>query len=248
MDNDSPYSDCFYNFEREIDEEECIKFVTSLLDVEPDRVRRLYREIRGDETFHDIIESGLAETSVRPDELGPNWRDVLYVLVRFQAPDTVVETGVFDGLSSAYLLRALDVNGGGTLHSIDIKDPEILPSDIEDPTPGWTVPDDLQSYWDLRIGDAREILPEIAAETTIDLFLHDSNHDADHMAFEFDAAAKGMEANAILLADNVEYNDAFANFAEDNLRNVSKLTNAKKSLQRDGGIVQNDKLGAGLIR
>ncbi len=140
------------------------------------------------------------------------------------------------------------MNGEGTLVSIDIEDPEILPSDIEDPTPGWTVPDDLRSYWDLRIGDARELLPEVAAETTIELFLHDSNHDADHMAFEFATAAEGMVPHAILLADNVAYNDAFANFAEDNLRNVSKLTNAKKSLQRDGGVVRNDKLGAGLIR
>ncbi|ELY92025.1 class I SAM-dependent methyltransferase [Natrinema altunense] len=248
MGDDGPYSDCFYNFEREVDEDECVTFVTSLLDVDSDRVRRLYSEIRTDETFHDAIEAGLTETDVRPDELGPNWRDILYVLVRLRTPETVVETGVFDGLSSAYLLRALDVNGEGTLVSIDIEDPEILPSDIEDPTPGWTVPDDLRSYWDLRIGDARELLPEVAAETTIELFLHDSNHDADHMAFEFATAAEGMVPHAILLADNVAYNDAFANFAEDNLRNVSKLTNAKKSLQRDGGVVRNDKLGAGLIR
>jgi predicted O-methyltransferase YrrM len=247
MDNDTPYSDCFYNFERDVGEDECVAFVTSLLEADPEQVRTMYREIRTDETFHDAIEAGLAKTDVRPDELGPNWRDVLYVLVRLQTPETVVETGVFDGLSSAYLLRALDVNGGGTLVSIDIEDPEILPSDVEDPTPGWSVPDDLRAYWDLRIGDARELLPEIADETAIDLFLHDSNHDADHMAFEFDAAAEGMEPGAILLADNVEYNDAFPSFADDNLRNVSKLANAKKSLQRDGGVVENDKLGAGLL-
>lgn len=247
MDDDSPYSDCFYNFEREVDEDECVEFVTSLVDADADRVRALYREMRTDETFHDAIESGLAETDVRPDELGPNWRDVLYVLVRLQTPDTVVETGVFDGLSSAYVLRALDVNGEGTLVSIDIRDPEILPSDVENPTPGWSVPDDLRARWDLRIGDARELLPEVADEFTIDLFLHDSNHDADHMAFEFDAAAEGMEPGGILLADNVEYNDAFAEFADDDLRNVSKLVNAEKSLQRDGGVVENDKLGAGLI-
>ncbi len=107
MGDDGPYSDCFYNFEREVDEDECVTFVTSLLDVDSDRVRRLYSEIRTDETFHDAIEAGLTETDVRPDELGPNWRDILYVLVRLRTPETVVETGVFDGLSSAYLLRDL---------------------------------------------------------------------------------------------------------------------------------------------
>jgi hypothetical protein len=249
MDDDSPYSDCFYNFERTIDEDECVEFIISLLDnTNPNQIRKYYKEIQNDETFREQIESGLARTDVRPDQLTPTWRDVLYVLVRLHSPNTVVETGVFDGLSSAYLLQALEANENGTLISIDIMDPEILPSDIEDPTPGWVVPNNLRPRWDLRIGDARKLLPTVTEKAKIGMFLHDSNHDAEHMEFEFNTVANGMVSDSILLADNVEYNNSFAEFAGDSLKNVTKLTNAGKSFQRDGGVVENDKLGAGLFR
>lgn len=247
MASNDPYPDCFYNFERHVSEDECVDFVLPLTNVSADRVRTYYREVVDDEPFRNDLKAALDRTDARPTELVPNWRDVLYALVRATRPDTVVETGVYDGLSASYMLRALAKNDHGTLISIDIEDTEILPSDIPDVEPGWLVPDSLRTRWDLHLGDARNLLPAVVAETTIDIFLHDSNHDTDHMAFEFETAADGMEPGSILLADNVEYNDAFETFAADHLTAVQTFVNAEKSLQREGGVVENDKLGAGVI-
>src|SRR5580658_507967 len=43
----------------------------------------------------------------------------LYAIVRLRRPRHVLEVGVSYGVSSAYLLRALERNRQGTLHSID---------------------------------------------------------------------------------------------------------------------------------
>ena len=50
-----------------------------------------------------------------------------YAAIRSLRPEVVVETGVANGVSTAYLLLALDQNGKGILHSIEIGDPAYLP-------------------------------------------------------------------------------------------------------------------------
>ena len=60
-----------------------------------------------------------------------------YASVRALAPNTVVETGVANGVSSAYLLLALQKNGKGCLHSIGLADPAFLPPGKH---LGWLVP------------------------------------------------------------------------------------------------------------
>lgn len=247
MDADSPYSDCFYNHEKELTNQEVAAFVTDLIDVSEAAVVELREELRSNERFQTSLERSLQTTEFRPTGLKDTWRDVLYVVVRVLEPSTVVETGVFDGLSSMYLLQGLRDNQQGELISIDIEEETILPSDIDPVETGWAVPEYLRSRWDLRIGDARELLPDVAAEREVDLFLHDSNHDAEHMRFEFTTVEPSMPAGAVLMADNVEYNRAFDEFADESLGDVAVLTNAEKSLQRDGGTVEDDKLGAGVV-
>ena len=65
-----------------------------------------------------------------------------YAVVRAFQPKIIVETGVANGVSSAYILLALHANGGGTLYSIGLNDPEYLPA--EKPL-GWVVPQEFRS-------------------------------------------------------------------------------------------------------
>ncbi|HTT26406.1 MAG TPA: class I SAM-dependent methyltransferase [Thermoplasmata archaeon] len=111
----------------------------------------------------------------------------LYALVRLLRPTHVVEVGVSSGVSSAYLLSALDRNGHGTLHSVDrpararpggrtpVRSSWSLPAGRSS---GWAVPEDLRARWDLRIGDKARVLPLLARELPrIDLFLYDVPHE-----------------------------------------------------------------------
>ena len=54
---------------------------------------------------------------------------------------------------------------------------------------GWLVPENLQKRWILRLGYAREVLPQLKKEMdSIDIFLHDSLHTYEHMTFEYEFA------------------------------------------------------------
>ena len=148
----------------------------------------------------------------------------LYALVRALDAEHVVETGVANGFTSAYLLAALERSGHGTLHSIDLPffdDPAtgavtaaVTGAELEtldEYTPvapgraaGWIVPDELRPRWDLRLGDAKELLPPLLAELgQIDLFFHDSTHTREHILWELELAWPHVRANGVLAADDV---------------------------------------------
>jgi len=177
------------------------------LDCSADRVRTYEDEIRTDaafqsvyqERYEELAEAGaLSETTSRLDAT------TMYVVCRVLEPDVVVQTGVLFGSFDAYILRALDRNGHGDLHSIDL--PE-QPAPFEN---GYLIPPDLRSGWDLRLGDVRDILPEMLDEVgPLDLFLHDSLHEAGHMRWEYEQALEDLHSKGVLATHDVFRNDAF---------------------------------------
>jgi predicted O-methyltransferase YrrM len=136
---------------------------------------------------------------------------VQYAVVRALQPDTVVETGVASGVSSAYLLLALQRNQKGTLHSVEIGDPASVPAGKE---PGWIVPDGLRSRWHLHLGDVAAILPGLLRELgEVDIFIHDTLHTYEQVKFEFGLAHPHVRKGGLLLADDALWNSAFPEFA-----------------------------------
>jgi predicted O-methyltransferase YrrM len=132
--------------------------------------------------------------------------------VRALAPDLIVETGVANGVSSSYLLLALQMNGRGQLHSVGLADPNYLPEGRE---PGWLVPEWLRASWKIHLGDARDILPGLFAKLgTVDMFIHDSLHTYEHMMWEFEASYPSLRSGGLLLADDALWNNAFSAFAQ----------------------------------
>lgn len=136
-----------------------------------------------------------------------------YAALRAIVPEVVVETGVANGVSSAYLLLALQKNGRGRLHSIEIGDPQYLPAGK---SPGWIVPEELRSRWSLLTGDSRELLPRLLVQLgTIDVFIHDSLHTHEQMLWEFRAAYPHLRAGGLLFSDDATWNTAFAEFSRE---------------------------------
>jgi predicted O-methyltransferase YrrM len=151
----------------------------------------------------------------------------LYAVLRKLRPAIAVETGVCNGVSTAFLLLALDANGAGELRSLDL--PEIAGEDYDPGTfwdgkggavipagrePGWMIPAHLRRRWHLSLGRSQDELPRLLAKLgTIDLFLHDSEHSEACMRFEFDAAWAALRDGGVLAADDVNANTAFADFA-----------------------------------
>lgn len=127
----------------------------------------------------------------------------LYIICRVIRPSIVVETGVHYGMSSAFILQALHVNGYGELHSIDIPQP------ATDDFTGSLIPNDLKFRWQLHRGVSRRELPSLLVDRTIDLFVHDSLHTYRNMRREFVQAWQHLRLGGVLISDDIESNQAF---------------------------------------
>src|SRR5262245_58058523 len=203
------------------------RFVCEYFRVGAAAFRCLEADLRDDTDFIQSVEARHRElrgSSIRLlGEVGTRDHDrchrLLYYCTRLHRPAVVVETGVFDGFSSAFLLKALRDNGHGRLCSIDLpaRTPErastdrmpfdTLPDGAE---PGWIVPDGLRGRWTLRLGCSRTVLPPCLAQLgTIDMFFHDSLHTHAHMAWEYAAAWPALAGDGLLLSDDVFWSTAF---------------------------------------
>jgi predicted O-methyltransferase YrrM len=117
-----------------------------------------------------------------------------YVMVRARKPRLVVETGIYLGLGSLALLRAIERNAQegepGELISFDI-----LRSS------GTIVREPMRRHWRKIIGSTRdELLPALAGRN-VDMLFQDTPHTEENQRFEF-GAALAHAAPGLLLLDS----------------------------------------------
>jgi predicted O-methyltransferase YrrM len=183
-----------------------------------------------------FIELHMAELNRKyQGHYAPGWVNLddalfLYWLVRRVKPKTIVQIGVCNGLSSAFMMLALTMNGPeGRLHAIDVpqvfnaQDPnwtvknkvygEVIPAGRFS---GWMVPDACRDRFEVWSGDAEELLPKLIDKLDgINLFYHDSDHTYNHMMFEFREAARTLKPGGLIVADNISWNASLWDFADE---------------------------------
>ena len=136
----------------------------------------------------------------------------------------MIETGVAQGISTYFILKAMNDNRKGRLISIDYpnRNPEgyvdesgkqdnvYLPHGLE---PGWIIPFDstLRNRWTLYIGRSMDVLPKLQYQD-IDAFFHDSDHSYFNMKRELAWAAMNMKSG-IIIADDTQLNGAWDEFS-----------------------------------
>ncbi len=134
----------------------------------------------------------------------------VYCLVRHLRPLKVVETGVARGMTSRFILEALDRNGAGHLWSIDLPpplDPE-LNAEV-----GLAVEGPCCERWSYIRGSSRHCLPRLLSSLgEIDLFLHDSLHTEYNTRFELDEAWPALRWGGAVVVDDIDLNAAFQKF------------------------------------
>ncbi|WP_126663574.1 class I SAM-dependent methyltransferase [Haloterrigena salifodinae] len=201
------------DYGQEIDER--AERLASVLPASVDELRAYEREYDNLEWFHDTYADRVAEihdAGVATDTT--HWRDgaTLYVVCRALEVETAIETGVLFGSFDAHILAAMERNGGGTLHSVDLPSGPPGPFDY-----GHLIPDRCRERWELREGDARAVLPDLL-ETVgpVDLFLHDSDHRLPHMRFEYETALSRLEPGGFLASHDVRLSRLFDRFTDAN--------------------------------
>jgi len=133
-----------------------------------------------------------------------------YAVTRALHPKHAVETGVCYGVTSAHILKAMEMNGEGHLDSIDVPP---LGKDA-DKQVGRFIPEELRSRWTLHRGMSRRLLrPLLDQLGSIDLFVHDSLHTYENMRDEFAVAWPSLRRGGVLVSDDVQGNSAFQELA-----------------------------------
>ena len=184
------------------------EFIHELTGADAKEIEGYTDEIRSNSVFHENLGGSRRGFGRRfyGSGIGGMLGTVLYTLCRKLKPDTVVETGVSGGVSSSFILCALEENKNGELFSIDLPWGE---------QSGWMIPDYLRHRWHLEQGRSSEkLLPLLEKLGAIDVFLHDSEHSYENMLWEYKSAWAYLKTGGILLTHNVEWTHAFPDFCQ----------------------------------
>jgi Methyltransferase domain len=161
----------------------------------------------------------LEAKGIRPGpESFDSWNDgdaglvrAIWCLAHHLRSKNVVETGVAHGITSRFILEALERNGDGHLWSIDL--PPIERGWQEQV--GLAVPDHHSNLWTYIKGSSRLRLPKLLSQLgQIDLFVHDSLHSERNVRFELDRAWANLRPGGAIVVDDVDANWGFHSFTK----------------------------------
>jgi Methyltransferase domain len=187
--------------------DELAVFMGSALGIGAESAGTLIQELEQDAPFREELNRILRTRPYKKHTAFYGRRAGWYCAVRALRPQVVIETGVHDGLGSSVLLRALERNraegADGRLIGIDL-----LPSS------GWLVPPRFRDRFTLVVEDSTVALPRIAERITVDLLIHDSDHNPEHEFGEYLAVYRCLSAGGVLLSDNAHATDALKRFSE----------------------------------
>lgn len=186
------------------------------------QVRDALHDLHKNHTFYDEVNAIFVPK--RHDRAGcGGFREFLYVIVRLTRPDVMIETGVWDGQSTAVILQAMEDNAAGKLISLDLPATQTIKYSTDNLgkgtlppgcQPGWTVPERLRARHEMILGNAKETLPAAFKRfEQIDIFLHDSLHTDEHMTYEFETAWPHVKKGGLLMSHDIFDNPSFHRFA-----------------------------------
>jgi len=229
--------------------------------LDEDGLMPLYEELLADTELVDLANEqfGIGRSKGftrgifgKPDVDSVDWfgfeRILMYLLVRHFQPKHVWETGVYYGGNSLFILRALQKNGSGKLISAELpatavpsgtkRHPWVLDSEDYDTTalePGFLVPPVLRELWDLRLGSSLDLIPEFPGPC--DLYLHDSDHSMEFLRQELSLVGPRMAEEGIVVVDDIDWSNAFFEFAvQQRLRPLLLTDNGKDELRVRTGV------------
>jgi predicted O-methyltransferase YrrM len=244
--------------------------LAAFLDVDSGVLKAYYQEILDDAEFLSGVnqrlqfvrrEYGFTKGIFQRDQVdSADWfafeRILIYVLLRHLRPETCLETGVYYGGNTVFLLAALHRNGHGRLVSIDLPDsairrnaatqaqprhPLVGDSELYDDKlrPGFIVPDRLKDRWEFVEGDS---LTEIPKRSEIfDFYMHDSDHSMHFLSAEIAATLPHLAPSAVAVIDDIDWSNAFFAFCvEKQMSPVLFTDNGKDNLRVRTGVVKLD--------
>jgi len=137
----------------------------------------------------------------------------IWCLIRHLRPVNVVETGVAHGMTSRFILEALETLGVGKLWSIDL--PPLNPMTRREVGVAVCQTGVPVDRWTYIAGTSRRRLPALLSRLGgIDLFIHDSMHSNRNVMFELKWAWRYLSVGGAIVIDDIDANPAFYRFTK----------------------------------
>jgi Methyltransferase domain len=183
-----------YSFEL-ANRDELIRFAAETFGIDEARAATLIAETDGDPELNRELARRVRWRFDYKRRLPLGNRLLWWVLIRATKPRVVAETGIYDGLGSLVVLRALERNADegaeGRLISFDL-----------DPDTGWLVPERLHRRWKRVTGPLEETLEPTLREAGVDLLIHDSDHNEPLQRLEFGTALANARYDVLWIIDS----------------------------------------------
>lgn len=219
-----------------------IENVVELLDADRGNVENLLENARTGR-INRRIEKCENKVENKPFSLGGMMLggETAYLLTRLLEPDTVLEIGVANGISTLYILEAL--NELETTADVRAIDKPQFESDIREKRGarglsgvGGIIPDEKEAGWvapinhrsrheyQYYVGDFTEVLPKVVdSMPPVDLAIYDASKDVDEMQMAYEILIQSLSSQGVLLSDDIKVNDAFSQVTEQNGGKVVKF-------------------------
>ena len=223
----------YTNFTYELtpsNELELVSFISRFLGVEPGRVGTTLAELYEDEALARHIADTTRRSRFRyvADPVARYGRRAgWYAFVRLVKPRLVIETGVDKGLGGCVLASALLRNTAegalGRYLGIDI-----------DRSAGWLITGPYAEVAAVRLASSLTVLREL--EDAVDVFIHDSNHEASYERAEYRLVSPKLSADAIIVSDNAHNTRELEAFAAETGRCFDFWSEEPRHWYPGGGI------------
>jgi hypothetical protein len=187
-----------------------IHFLSTTFDRPLEEVRRYIEEIRNDQEIVSTLESNFKGNAKFKDSIpGIGRRVAWYAIVRIMKPNLVVESGVYQGLGSLVISKALLKNQDSGIFG------KYLGTDI-DPNSGILFKDEFKTIGKIEIGDTIEILGR--EKTLIDLYICDSDHSEEYELKEYQNLATRINNSSVVISDNSHVTRILCDWSENEKR------------------------------
>ncbi len=196
----TPLSNHYYDLD-DFNSVEICYFLSQNLNQPFETISNYLMEILNEERMDPFVKSNLPSNV----QFGFGRRVVWYVAVRVLKPKIVVETGVHEGMGTYVICRALEMN------EIEGYMGLALGTEIN-PNCGRLIPERLRKYSRIMLGDSLETLKNLTSN--IDIFINDSNHDAEYEFEEYTVIEKLLSKNSLILGDNSHATHSLRKFCQ----------------------------------
>lgn len=211
----TPLSNHYYDLD-DFNLVEICYFLSQNLNQPFETISNYLKEILNEERMDPFVRNNLPSNV----QFGFGRRVVWYVAVRVLKPKIVVETGVHQGMGTYAICRALEMN------EIDGYMGLALGTEIN-PNCGQFIPEELRKYSRIMLGDSLETLRNLTSN--IDIFINDSNHNAEYEFEEYTVIEKLLSKNSLILGDNSHVTHSLRKFCHQTDRRFLFLPETPKN-------------------